>query len=298
LTDRFFGDFRKVATILTDYTIILPEKIMENPVLKQTNTGYQLTIGDRALCNLISIPGGSFLRKDGQTVKVNGFCMAQFPVTQEFYEAVTGANPSSFKGSHHPVESVSWYEAVRFCGRLNEELMNSAQLKGSDMCKLVNLTDEQLNSYKINPTSKGFRLPTEAEWEYAAHPTGFENPSDVGFQNPSDVTQRYAGSDILDLVGWYDGNNEYESKPVGLKFPNQVGLYDMSGNVWEWCWDWSGEYNNDQVDNPIGENSGAYRVIRGGSWILSAGNCRSARRFNYFPDNSGNDFGFRLLFVP
>jgi formylglycine-generating enzyme required for sulfatase activity len=258
--------------------------------LKNTETGYQLIVDGLEPFNLVSIPGGSFQREDGQTVKVNSFCMAQFPVTQELYEAVTGDNPSRFKGSQHPTEQVSWYDSVKFCGILNQELTRLGLVKGKDLLKLNILAAKDLDKFKLDPAASGFRLPTEAEWEYSSNPTGFETPSDL-------KKNQYAGSDHLDLVGWYEKNNEYETKPVGLKFPNAFGLYDISGNVWEWCWDWYGEYDKRKTENPVGADSGSYRVFRGGSWFYYAFFCRPGGRLDA-PDRRGSDLGFRLAFVP
>ncbi len=262
--------------------------------LRPIATGYQLLIDQQLACTLVSIPKGSFLREDGKIVTVNAFYMARFAVTQDLYETVTGKNPSSFQGKQHPVEKVTWYDAVRFCGILNNELKDYKPLIDSELLKLNNLENEQLDKFVLDPSSPGFRLPTEAEWEYAAKGNG-------GNFDPADKVFKYSGSDNLDLVGWYSGNNEYETKPVGLKIPNNFGLYDLSGNVWEWCWDWMEKdyrYDKDSLNNPVGAKSGAYRVRRGGSWIDYAILCRSVRRYYFTPDNSGSYLGFRLVFVP
>ena len=255
-------------------------------------TGYQLLINQQLACTLVSIPKGSFLRKDGKIVMIKAFCMTRFAVTQDLYEIVTGENPSSFQGKQHPVEKVTWYDAVRFCGILNNELKDYEPLKDSRLLKLNNPNDKELDNFELNPSSPGFRLPTEAEWEYAAK-------GNKGNFDPADKVFKYSGSDNLDLVGWYEGNNEYETKPVGLKLPNNFGLYDMSGNVFEWCWDWAEKkYDHDFLNNPVGAKSSTARVNRGGSWFNNAIRCRSDRRNGDTPDFGRSALGFRLIFVP
>ena len=259
--------------------------------IRPISTGYQLLIDDQLACTLVSIPKGSFLRDDGKIVTVNAFCMARFAVTQDLYETVTGKNKSRFQGKQHPVENVTWYDAVRFCGILNNELK---EYKHSELLKLNGLTDKELDKFVLDPSSPGFRLPTEAEWEYAAKGNG-------GNFDPADKVVKYSGSDNLDLVGWYEGNNEYETKPVGLKIPNNFGLYDLSGNVWEWCWDWMDKdwnYDKNSLNNPVGAKSGTTRVSRGGSWINGAIGCRSGGRNYNTPDYGFRILGFRLVFVP
>jgi formylglycine-generating enzyme required for sulfatase activity len=258
--------------------------------IRPTATGYQLLIDHQLACTLVSIPKGSFLREDGKIVTVNAFCMARFAVTQDLYETVTGKNPSHFQGKQHPVERVTWYDAVRFCGILNNELKEYKPLKDSGLLKLNRLTDNELDKFELNPSSPGFRLPTEAEWEYAAK-------GNAGNFDPTDKVFKYSGSDNLDLVGWYRENNYYETKPVGLKLPNNFGLYDMSGNVWEWCWDWYADYDN-KLNNPAGAKSGAARVSRGGSWLDDAFYCRSDYRNRDAPGHRYYFLGFRLIFVP
>jgi sulfatase modifying factor 1 len=260
--------------------------------MKQSDIGYQMIGDGQLLCTFVYIPKGCFHREGGKTITLNSCFMAQFLVTQQLYTAVTGNNPSKFKGNQHPVEMVSWYDAVKFCGKLNKEFKSSEPFMGSELLNLNSLTNDQLNSFKVNPVSSGFRLPTEAEWKYAA--TGSHNPPGIADK----AVIRYAGSNHLDLVGWYRNNNEYETRPVGLKFPNTFGLYDMSGNVWEWCWDWYGEYSNDKLDNPVGAKTGAGRADRGGSWRVGAVNCLVGYRGSNGPVNHGSALGLRLVFIP
>ena len=187
-------------------------------------------------------------------VKLNSFSIGQTEVTQELWEAVMGSNPSNWKGLKLPVETVSWNDCQTFITKLNA------------------LTGQQ------------FRLPTEAEWEYAAR----------GGSQSKGYT--YSGSNSLDDVAWYSSNSGSKTHEVATKSPNELGIYDMSGNVFEWCQDWYGRsyYSSSVINNPTGPTSGSYRVNRGGSWSLTATRCRCAFRDGYTPSISDNYLGFRL----
>ena len=178
-------------------------------------------------------------------------------VTQEQYEEVMDKNPSKFKGSSLPVETVSWEDATQFCKKLSE-------LDGKN----------------------NYRLPTEAEWEYACR---------------AGTTTRYSCGDELDSdCAWFSGNSGNQTHPVGEKRPNAWGFYDMHGNVLEWCSDWydSDYYGSSPSADPTGPSTGSNRVIRGGSWDLNAGLCRSANRNGRRPDRRYDSLGFRVALVP
>ena len=189
------------------------------------------------------------------TVRVDDFYIGKYLVTQALWRAVMSENLNSFAGCDNcPVVRVSWEDVQAFIQKLNE-------MKG-----------------------KRFRLPTEAEWEYAAR----GGNKSLGF--------KYAGSNNIDEVAWYWSNSGSKTHPVGQKKPNELGLYDMSGNVWEWCNDWYDPdyYKNSPGNNPKGPSSGSYRVLRGGSWNIIPQFCRVANRLRYYPSNRNSGFGFRL----
>ena len=170
-------------------------------------------------------------------VTLSDYYIGETEVTQELWQAVMGSNPSSFTGSGLlPVEYVSWDDCQTFITKLNV------------------LTGMQ------------FRLPTEAEWEFAAR----GGNSSQGY--------KYSGSNNIDDVAWYGSNSNYNTHEVGTKAPNELGLYDMSGNVWEWCQDWYGSYSSSAQTNPTGPTSGSYRVFRGGGWGSIARACRVSYR--------------------
>ena len=252
--------------------------------------------------SLVCVEGGVFTmgeNEDGDfekphQIKVNSFFMAEFSVTQELYKGVTGQNPSRFEGIGHPVEQLSWYDAVAFCNQLNQLLGLPKPYNGEG------------DSTKCNFKCAAFRLPTEAEWEFAAR-GGIVQAQFIASQRsesqfiepPLDASPQpeFAGSDFPDDIAWYDQNNDYETKPVGLKFPNPLGLYDMSGNVCEWCWDrFDGNYYiGSPIDDPKGPSYGLKRVGRGGAWNDRAGSSSVACRSSGTPDRGWFYCGFRIL---
>lgn len=222
--------------------------------------------------DMVFVEGGTFLmgsednealdrEKPVHEVKLSSFYIARVPVTQALWKAVMGEdnNPSYFKGDRRPVETVSWEEAKKFINELNER------------------------------KNRNYRLPTEAEWEYAARGGKYSK------------NYKYSGSNQLKEVGWYRDNSHRETKEVGLKLPNELGLYDMSGNVYEWCLDrYSGSYYQDCLqggvaDNPSGPVEGSRRVFRGGGWFSAPRLCRSTFRDYGVPGFRYDYIGFRLV---
>ncbi|MEO0639734.1 MAG: SUMF1/EgtB/PvdO family nonheme iron enzyme, partial [Bacteroidota bacterium] len=201
---------------------------------------------------MVKVEGGTFEMSDNYTVTLADFEIGRYPVTQHLWIAVMGSSPSNFKGKILPVEGVSWEDCRVFIQKLNQK------------------------------TGSNYRLPTEAEWEFAARGGNLSK----GF--------KYAGSNTLDEVGWYKDNSNRTTHPVGQKASNELGLYDMSGNVWEWCQDWYGIYPSGTHTNPQGHESGERRVVRGGGWVNSPQYCRVALRSPYIPSHRGDSIGFRL----
>ncbi len=185
-----------------------------------------------------------------------GYWMSDHETTQAEYESVMGSNPSRFKGSTLPVEQVSWDEAVSYCAKLTVRELAAGRIEAG----------------------QAYRLPTEAEWEYAAR---------------AGTTGAYAGE--LGSMGWYNVNSGSTSHAVKGKQANGWGLYDMHGNVWEWCADWYGAYTSESVTDPMGATSGSLRVNRGGGWNNVAGYCRSAYRGRSVPGIRNSNQGFRSV---
>ncbi len=229
------------------------------PTPRSTLQSFVEDLGNGVKIEMVAVTGGTFQMgsEAGEAdenpvhqVTVSAFAMGKYEVTQAQWQAVMGSKPSNFKGADLPVEIVSWEEAQAFCRELSRM------------------------------TGKGYRMPTEAEWEYACR---------AGTKGP------YAGT--LSEMAWYSDNAGSRTHPVGQKKPNAWGLYDMHGNVWEWCQDWYDRsyYSQSSATDPQGPRAGSYRVVRGGGWSYAAADCRSAYRDYRAPGSRYGSLGFRLL---
>ncbi|HEV2947816.1 MAG TPA: SUMF1/EgtB/PvdO family nonheme iron enzyme [Gemmataceae bacterium] len=224
---------------------------------------------------MLLIPAGSFIMGDDEgrpdeishRLSVGSFYLDRFLVTQDLYEKVMGANPSKRKGKTNPVERTQWTDAVRFCNRCSE-------LDGLTPCY-------NLDTWECNFEADGYRLPTEAEWEYACR---------AGSQTQYHFVN---GDGELPFYAWFKKNSGGKTHPVGELMTNYWGLYDMHGNVWQWCNDYYGEnyYSESPKENPRGPATGKMRVLRGGAWDSDAEKCRAAYRNKEFPVYSDACFG-------
>ena len=227
--------------------------------------GLAVDLGGGVKLDLVSIPAGSFTMGDAsyksahKVTITKPFHLGKYEVTQEQWKAVMGDNPSRFKSPRNPVESVSWDDCQQFLIKLNA---------------------------KAGGQGGKFVLPTEAQWEYACR---------------AGSTGKFCFGDDEARLGdyaWCSSSSDDKPHSVGEKKPNAFGLYDMHGNVWEWCQDWYGKYDVKAVDDPIGPTTGSGHVIRGGGWDIYAGDCRSADRGAFTPGYRFRDLGFRVSRVP
>jgi len=279
----------------------------------KNNTGESSTVINspthirKVSADFVLITGGTFIMgshysepewRDNESpqhqVAVSSFYMCKHAVTQKEYQAIMRINPSDFKGDDLPVEQVSWYDAITYCNArslaeglkeaytIDQDRTDPDNTGGTDLLKWVVIWDK---------SADGYRLPTEAEWEYACR--------------AGTTTPFYTGDNITTDDANYDGNLPYNGNdkglyrettvPAGSFMKNAFGLYDMHGNVYEWCWDWAGDYSGNAQIDPSGPISGSHRILRGGSWGSSALILRSAFRNYANPSHKTHYFGFRLV---
>jgi formylglycine-generating enzyme required for sulfatase activity/serine/threonine protein kinase len=256
------GERRSLAVTMEVLRGPRPEQAWEVPGL-----GMKLNWVGSGSFRMGTASGGHNNERPVREVRISrGFWMGVYEVTQREYEALMGNNPSRFKGDgNRPVESVSWDDAVAFCRRLTERERAAGRL----------------------PEGYVYRLPTEAEWEYAAR----------GGHRARETT--YAGSNNVDAVAWHSGNAGGQTRPVGGRAANELGLHDMSGNVWEWVHDWyQNSYQGLGTLDPTGPANGSRRVRRGGGWFDGASLCRVAYRFHWNPALRYDLLGFRVVLAP
>ena len=259
----------KEATAIQQSTISQPvvaqQPVVQAPIANRDH--ISIPVKDGISIDMVRVEAGTFTMgatsemKDSydsekpahQVTLTNDYYIGKYEVTQALWQAVMGNNPSEFKGDNLPVENVSWKDCQEFLSKLN------------------------------NTTGKTFRLPTEAEWEYAAR---------GGKKNRGYL---YSGSNNISDVAWYSDNSDNKTHAVGSKQANELGIYDMSGNVYEWCQDRKGSYSSSSQVNPTGAASGSSRVRRGGYWTSSARYCRSSDRSSSSPGYRDFDLGLRLV---
>ena len=238
------------------------------PKTQKTSSSQSLTFTVNGVSfEMIPVEGGTFTmgataeqgadafdyEKPAHKVNLSSYAIGKYEVTQALWKAVMGNNPSNWQGDNLPVEQVSWNDCQTFISKLNAI------------------------------TGKNFRLPTEAEWEFAAR----GGKKSKGY--------KYSGSNNIDEIAWYGSNSGSKTHPVGTKKSNELGIFDMSGNVWEWCGDWFGNYSSSSQTNPTGPSSGGDRVGRGGGWSFNARGCRVSFRYWGNPGLRIRDLGLRLV---
>jgi len=257
---------------------VMPEMVLVEGGTFQMGNDFDWSLLN--FSNYISYSG----ENPAHTVTVKSFYMGKHEVTQKEWYEVMGTTvrqqrdmadkswPLAGEGDNYPMYYVSWYEAIEYCNKRSIKEGLTPAYRGSG------------NSITCNWNTNGYRLPTEAEWEYAAKD---------GNRDP--MVYEYSGSNNVDTVAWYRDNSGGSTQPVGRKAPNSLGLYDMSGNVYEWCWDWHDFYPSEAQTNPVGASSGSYRLTRGGSWNDTAQSVRSANRGGTIPTIRDNGLGFRVV---
>lgn len=235
---------------------------VENKNWTVSELDLEMVYVEKGSFNMGSNEGSDNEKPVHEVTITRGFWIGKYEVTQKQYKKLIGNNPSSLKNLDNPVERISWYNADAFCKKLTEQERKNGRL----------------------PDGYVYRLPTEAEWEYAAR----GGQKSKGF--------KFSGSDTLSEVGWYEANNKYRIQPVGSKKPNELGIHDMSGNLWEWCYDWYWReyYSMSPDEDPQGKPTGYNRVKRGGSWLMAARECRLTDRFFTSPDSTYCANGFRI----
>ena len=288
------SDIYNVPLDINSSTIIKARAFKDNSIASEIAVGHYM-IGDPSPYSFILVEGGTFNNGTADNT-ISNFYICEHEVTQYEYVASMGNNPSFWVETYNPVENVTWFEAVKYCNLLSIN-------EGLPPCYNYNNEGTNPNMWSADWNSSanhenlscdfsanGYRLPTEMEWMYAAK---------GGIQTPETDYNQWSGTDIqsqLISYAWYiDNSTEIGTKQVKSRLPNQLGIWDMSGNVYEWCWDIHGDYSSETQTDPVGPNSGNTRVLRGGGHNSGSGYCTVNYRTSIVPSCKYGDVGFRVV---
>jgi formylglycine-generating enzyme required for sulfatase activity len=274
------------ASVTANITAATPPSIIDVVLI----TGGTFTMGSP------STEAGRSSDETQRSITLGNFYIGKYQVTQEQYQAVMGTNPSNFKSAvtnetgtpgKLPVENVTWFDAVEFCNKLSENEGLEKVYTFTSRTPATGYPITNLAGLAADFNKNGYRLPSEAQWEYACRAGTTE-----AYNNENNS---YTNAASVGAVAWYTSNSGNKTHQVGLKDPNAWGLYDMHGNVFEWCRDWYGSYSSVITTDPPGPNTGTDRVMRGGGWDDRAQDVRSALRYSERPNTRNNNTGFRVV---